>query len=169
MHNLSFMLYKNLLVAHCHHIIFNIFYLINHTKEYLFPWATMLPCVNICSRNTSHSESLVTEAPWTMSSSEYQGWKCVWILYEELEFSNSYFHLNICRGAAQFGFVSLFGIWHSPLWLVHHDISLFSPYIIVSPDLQTAALCVHLTMLFPHWLFSSHDKPFTVIILLLPE
>lgn len=98
-----------------HTAIFNIFDLIDYTKEYLFLWATILPCVDVCLRNTSHSESLAAGGPWIMSSPEYQGWQCVWILYEELEFSNSYFHLNICRGAAQSGFMSLLGMWHSQL------------------------------------------------------
>lgn len=50
MHTLSFMLYRSF-VAHCRNIIFNIFYLINHTKEFLFLWATMVPCVDVCLLN----------------------------------------------------------------------------------------------------------------------
>lgn len=37
MHTLSFMLYKNLLIAYCHHIILNVFYLIDHKKRIFIP------------------------------------------------------------------------------------------------------------------------------------
>lgn len=166
------MLYKNLYVAHCHHIIFNIFDLINHTKEYLFLWATLVPSVGVCLLK-EHNPQWATcgRGPWSMSSSKYQGWQCVWILYEELEFSNSYFHLNIQRGAAQSGFMSLLGIFDT-----HHYgccITTFHCFVITSlfPQIckHLTALCMHLKLLFPFWLLSSHDKPFTVIILLLPE
>lgn len=104
----------------------------------------MVPCVSVCLLK-EHRPQWATCGMGTMDHvpPEYQGWKCVWILYDELEFSNSYFHLNICRRAAQSDFKSLLGIWHSPLWLLHHYIPLFCHYIIVSPDLQTLSCSLH--------------------------
>lgn len=59
----------------------------NNIYSFGLPWCPVW--MFACSRNTNRIE-LLGERLWAMSSSEYQGCKCVWTLYQELELTDSY-------------------------------------------------------------------------------